>query len=161
MTSYFKHIFIVDDDPFYSSLLEQLSAPFSDSPITLISSGADCIKALPLEPDLILLDYSMEGMNGIEVLRHIKRNYPAIEVVFVSSQEEVNVAVSSLKLGAADYLIKNDDVARNLEEILFRLNAARENISPEKEILRGKRIPNREKKTVPVNQVTPFKRRNL
>ena len=161
MTTYFKHIFIVDDDPFYSSLLEQLSVPFSDSPISLFSSGADCIKALSLQPDLILLDYSMEGMNGIEVLRQIKRDYPAIQVVFVRSQEEVNVAVNSLKLGAADYLIKNDEVAVNLEEILFRLGAIRENNSSEKEIYPGNEITDSERKISPINQVTHSGKRNL
>lgn len=161
MPTYFKHIIIVDDDPFYSSLLEQLSAPFSNFPITLISNGADCIKALSLEPDLILLDYSMEGMNGIEVLRHIKRNYPDIEVVFVSSQEEVNVAVNSLKLGASDYLIKNDDVAANLEEILLRISATRKNNLAEKEIFPGKELTNGERGTLRNSRVIPFKKRDI
>src|SRR4029079_2350580 len=126
-TTFFKNIFIVDDDPFYLSLLEKLSAPFSNSAISLFTNGPDCLKALSAEPEVILLDYSMEGMNGIEVLRRIKRTHPDIEVVFISSQEEVDVAVNSLKLGAAEYLIKNDDLANNLEDILINLNAKRKN----------------------------------
>src|SRR6185369_14126630 len=75
--------------------------------VTVASSGEDAIKAFTTEhTDLALLDVVLPGIDGIEVLRQIRRINPAIVVLMMSAYHMVDRAVESMKLGAYDYLIK-------------------------------------------------------
>lgn len=58
------------------------------------------------KPDLVLLDYQLPGMNGIEMLTELRRIDPAIQVVMITGQGSVDLAVEAMKLGAADFLTK-------------------------------------------------------
>jgi len=75
--------------------------------VTVASSGEDAIKAFTAEhTDLALLDVVLPGIDGIEVLRQIRRINPATVVLMMSAYPMVDRAVESMKLGAYDYLIK-------------------------------------------------------
>jgi len=75
--------------------------------VTVASSGEDAIKAFTTEhTDLALLDVVLPGIDGIEVLRQIRRINPATVVLMMSAYHMVDRAVESMKLGAYDYLIK-------------------------------------------------------
>lgn len=106
-------IFLVDDDLFSLSLFEQHLKNQGVEDITTFNNGVDCLNCLTQEPDVIFLDHTMEILNGVEVLRKIKRFNPNIQVVFISGQEDVATAVNSLKYGAFDYIVKgNNDLPR-------------------------------------------------
>ena len=70
--------------------------------------------------DIILLDIKMPGMDGIEVLKEIKRNYPLIEVIMLTGHASLEIAREGMKLGAFDYLMKPID----LDELLYKLEDA-------------------------------------
>ena len=75
--------------------------------VTVASSGEDAIKAFTTEhTDLALLDVVLPGIDGIEVLRQIRRINPATVVLMMSAYHMVDRAAESMKLGAYDYLIK-------------------------------------------------------
>lgn len=117
----FGKIFIVDDDPFWTELLMQILRNNGYEDLTVFTNGTDCLASLSESPGLILLDYSMDTLNGIEVLRKIKRVDPNISVVFISSQEDLEVAVTSLRYGAFDYIVKGRDEATKLPKVISRL----------------------------------------
>jgi DNA-binding NtrC family response regulator len=100
-------VFLVDDDPFFLSLLERLLHNCGYSKITTFESGTAFLNSLEKKPDIILLDYNMDSMNGLETLKKIKRFNPNALVVFISGQENIDVAVNALKYGAFDYLLKD------------------------------------------------------
>jgi DNA-binding NtrC family response regulator len=58
------------------------------------------------QPDLVLLDIGLPGMNGIDALRHIKDLYPDILVIMITAYEDVDTVISAMKLGAYDYVVK-------------------------------------------------------
>lgn len=116
-----KSIFIVDDDPFWAQMLEQILHNNGYPDVRIFGNGTDCLDNLHLAPDLILLDYSMNTLSGLEVLRKIKRFNPDMSVVFVSAQEDIEVAVSSLKYGAFDYIVKSDTGITRLPKVIERL----------------------------------------
>lgn len=116
-----KSIFIVDDDPFWAQMLEQILHNNGYPDVHIFGNGTDCLDNLHREPELILLDYSMNTLTGLEVLRKIKRFNPDISVVFVSAQEDIEVAVSSLKYGAFDYIVKSEAGITRLPKVLERL----------------------------------------
>jgi len=62
-----------------------------------------------LRPDLVLLDVRMPGIDGVEVLRRIRRADPDVPVIMVTANEDVALAKEMLKLGAFDYVAKPFD----------------------------------------------------
>lgn len=114
-------IFIVEDDPFYGALLQQYLMGKAHE-VQLFPNCNDLIFELHRNPDMILLDYNLGGSkNGLEVLREIKGVNPDIPVIFLTGQESIEVAVSSLKYGAFDYVEKNDDTFLKLDRILDKI----------------------------------------
>jgi DNA-binding NtrC family response regulator len=102
-------IFVVDDDPWYSQILEYHLSLNPDYEVTCFASGKECLKNLHLNPQLITVDYSMDDMTGDELLEKIRNWNTQIPVVVISGQEEISVALELLKKGAYDYLIKDDN----------------------------------------------------
>jgi DNA-binding NtrC family response regulator len=84
--------------------------------------------------DLLLLDYKMPGMNGLEVLEEIKRINPDIDVIMMTAFGTIETAVKAMKAGAVDYITKPVE----LEELLLHLNRISERriLIRENEILR-------------------------
>ena len=75
--------------------------------VTVAMSGEEAVKAFAQEPtDLALLDVVLPGIDGIEVLRQIKKQNTGTLVLMMSAYHMVDRAVESMKLGAYDYLIK-------------------------------------------------------
>ena len=75
--------------------------------VTVAMSGEEAVKAFAQEPtDLALLDVVLPGIDGIEVLRQIKKQNTGTVVLMMSAYHMVEHAVESMKLGAYDYLIK-------------------------------------------------------
>lgn len=86
--------------------------------------------------DLLLLDFKMPGMNGIEVLEKIKKINPKINVIMMTAYGTIETAVDAMKLGAVDYITKPID----LDQLLTLVNriSERQTLIRENEILRQK-----------------------
>ena len=119
-------IFAVEDDPIYTKFLNYVFDLNPDIEVEFFEDGKSCIDALYKGPDLITLDYSLPDMSGDEVLREIRSTDPNIQVIIVSGQEDISTAVDLLKIGAYDYIPKNDDTK---DRLLMSINNARKNVS--------------------------------
>jgi DNA-binding NtrC family response regulator len=117
-----QKVFVVDDNLYYGELVARSLANHGFTDVSLFESGEACIEELHLQPALILLDYSMPGLSGIDTLKQIKADYPEVHVVFLSAQENMEIALDSLRYGAFDYLIKDDNSLFRLPLILSRIN---------------------------------------
>ena len=102
-------IFIADDDPFYRMLYNQHLLNLGYKNNLLFDNGTDCINRLYLHPDIVFLDYHMPPSNGIDILRHIKAEYPDIALLLISGQSDIQVALDALKQGASAYIIKGEE----------------------------------------------------
>lgn len=111
-------IFVVDDDFFYQKLIEQNLKSDGYTRLLCFTSGEECLNNLHLIPDIILLDYNLQDTNGIDVLKKIKVLNQQVYVFFLSAQEEIDIAVNSIKHGAFGYVVKDEWAFTNiLEEI--------------------------------------------
>lgn len=119
-------IFVVEDDPTYKKFLEYVLSLNPDFEVEFFTSGNDCIKHLHHKPNIIALDYTLPDLSGEEVLIKVKKFNADIQVIIVSAQEKIGTAVQLLKLGAYDYIIKNEDTK---DRLLNAINNARKNIS--------------------------------
>ena len=90
-------IFLVDDDIMSLTLYGQFLKSIGYEDVHLFNSGTDCIENLSLHPQIIFLDYSMEDMNGIDVLKKVRQFDPNIVVVFISGNESPEIAADAKK----------------------------------------------------------------
>jgi DNA-binding NtrC family response regulator len=107
-------IFIIEDSIVYKDLILDYLATHKFSNIKVFKNGDECLKEIRLKPDLIILDYVSTGINGLDFMLKVQKEHPGIDFIFLSGQNDVEVAVQIMKLGAADYIVKNDKAPKNL-----------------------------------------------
>lgn len=129
-------IFVVEDDEWYRKLLEYNLGLNPDYEISTFATGKDCLHHLHEQPDLITLDYRLPDMSGKDILKKIKAENDRIQVIVISQQEEIEVAVELLKEGAWDYLVKSKDITGRL---LATVHRCRENLGLRTEVVELRR----------------------
>ena len=104
-----KMMLVDDEERFLSTTQKLLSRKGYD--VLTASSGTDALDILKTHNiHVVILDVKMPGMDGIETLNAIKRNYPLVEVIMLTGHGTIDSAVEGLKSGATDYLTKPTDV---------------------------------------------------
>ncbi|MFM7431598.1 MAG: sigma-54-dependent transcriptional regulator [Flammeovirgaceae bacterium] len=102
-------IFVVEDDPAYTKFMRYVLSLNPDFEVDFFTSGKECLNELHKKPSVITLDYSLPDMSGEKVLKAIREFDPNINVIIVSAQEKIGTAVELLKLGAFDYITKDEE----------------------------------------------------
>src|ERR1035437_4092181 len=100
-------IFVVDDNPIYNRLIVSQLRLNKFLRIESYLSGEDCLLNIYKKPDIVVQDYLMNGINGIEVLKVSKKKNPKTEFIFLSSEESFEIAVNTIKFGAYEYVVKD------------------------------------------------------
>lgn len=113
--------FLVDDDPFCVTLYQQHLQNIGYSNLFTFFSGKELLENLDQQPDIIFLDYNLDDYTGEELLNKIKEFNPAINVVIISSQPKMEIAINLLNNGAFDYIIKQDKLPEKLSEVTYKL----------------------------------------
>ncbi len=117
-------IFIVQDSIVYKDMIMGYLKSKKYHNIKTFKNGEECLKNIQLKPDIIVLDYSFEGITGLELMKKVKLDHPDIDFIFLSGQNDVEVAVNIMKMGAADYIVKNDKAPENLVDAIQYLIAS-------------------------------------
>lgn len=121
-----KKIFIVDDDPVLAEMLKDHLAKMTSYEIKLFETGEDCIKSLGEKPGIIFLDFYLnsvdkEAMDGLDVLQEIKKLDPEVDIVMLSGQDKIEVAVKTMQYGAFDYIVKGESSFYRAEKAVFNI----------------------------------------
>lgn len=116
-------IFLVDDDPLYLKMLEIELLQHADFIIESYPTGELCVANLSNNPDLIILDYYLNGIdrlaiNGLETLDKITAFNSEIPVVMLSAQDKIEVAVNCMHHHAYDYVVKSETAFVRLRRII-------------------------------------------
>lgn len=112
-------ILVVEDEEKIARLLE-LELEFEGYEVTKAEDGIEALEKYRTQPwDLILLDVMLPGIDGIEVLRRIRKNDPVTPVIMLTAKSSVDDKVTGLDLGANDYVTK----PFSIEELLARIRA--------------------------------------
>jgi len=122
MDSFIKKIFVVDDDEMLSMALEDYLCRKTECEIHLFSTGEECLQHLTEQPDIIILDYNLNSIdknaaNGLVILESIKKLNGAIKVVMLSSQEANWIVLQTIKMGAEEYVVKDEEAFEKIAMI--------------------------------------------
>lgn len=143
-------VLIIDDDDFIRLLLSQL---LKDAGY-IVFDAADGESGLKMvekqHPDLVLTDYKMPGLSGIEVLAELVKKYPGLPVIILTAYEEVSLTIKAIQMGAFDFIekpiknwellevIQNGVQASNKSKSLSNVISAEARKSIEESLLTGK-----------------------
>ena len=109
---------IVDDDPSIVRLLEHIMNIACGDRISVrtFTTSPDAIDWIDQNlVDIVLTDFEMPGIDGIELLRLVKRKNPCSQVIFITGQSTLSTIISAMECGATDYLLKPIDRAEVVE----------------------------------------------
>ncbi|WP_027438806.1 response regulator [Lachnospira multipara] len=105
-----KSILLIDDDELITMSLEMIIS--SKEEFKIVGKGHSGLEAIELydklQPDLLLMDIRMEGMNGLEAARAILAKYPEATILFLTTFSDDEYIIEALKLGVKGYLLKQD-----------------------------------------------------
>ena len=116
-------LFLVDDDAVFLKSMEIEFLQHADFAIETYATGELCLAHLSHNPDVIILDYHLDGIdkgaiNGVETLDKIKAFNPDIPVVMLSSQDKIDVAINCMHHRAFDYVVKSETAFVRLQKII-------------------------------------------
>ncbi len=121
-----NRILIIDDDRAVLNYFQVLLLQTERFEVEALADSTKSFEAIDSGGfDLLLLDMDMPGVTGKEVLQHVQRNHPEMEVVIITGVEDVELAVESMKMGAYDYLCKPVDDSRLLTTLDRALERSR------------------------------------
>jgi len=122
-------ILIVDDDKLLQkSLFNILSEKYNT---IIVGTGEACLQYLSKnDVDLVLLDIKLPGIDGVETLKMIRNQSTDVSVIMMTAFEDVKTVITSMKIGAFDYLVKPLDI----EELEVIIEKALENVQLKQEV---------------------------
>jgi len=119
-----KRIVIVDDHPLFRKGLEQLISS-SDDAFAICGEAGDAAEGMSLirqlKPDLAIVDLSLPGANGIELIKNIRAEFQKLPVLILSMHDESLYALRALRAGAQGYVMKQEaleNVINAIREVL-------------------------------------------
>jgi DNA-binding NtrC family response regulator len=122
------NICVVDDDEYIrEGILTALETVYQ---VDTYPTAEDALKAIKRKsPDLVLLDIGLPGMDGIDALKEIKKYSPEIPVIMITAYEDIDTVISTMKIGAHDYIIKPlhmDALEKTIENVLETVRLRKE-----------------------------------
>jgi DNA-binding NarL/FixJ family response regulator len=119
-----KRIVVVDDHPLFRKGLEQLINS-SDDAFNVCGEAGDAAEGMSairrLKPDLVIVDLSLPGANGIELIKNIRAEFQKLPVLILSMHDESLYALRALRAGAQGYVMKQEaleNVVNAIREVL-------------------------------------------
>lgn len=125
-------VYVVEDNKLYNKVVSDYLSKQGFKNIKSFLSGKECVKTVKAgeSPDIVIQDYHLEDSTGIDVLLNVKKYSKTSEFIFLTANEDMDVAVNSIKYGAYDYIIKDNDVA--LKKVLYKIGKISKLIELEK-----------------------------
>src|SRR5881409_512726 len=114
-----KRIVIVDDHPLFRKGLEELI--HSDGAFAICGEAGSASEAMDvireLHPDMAIVDLSLPGANGIELIKNIRAEFPKLPILVLSMHDESLYALRALRAGAEGYVMKHEAMANVVQAI--------------------------------------------
>ena len=122
-----RYLFLIDDEPIQNEMLRDFLSERFLYECKIFETGEEALRHLDLKPEIAVLDYHLSGQNreaknGVEVLKALKQQSPDTQVVMLSGQDKLEVAVESMKFGAYDYVVKGETAFNRIENAISNVS---------------------------------------
>lgn len=109
------NILVVDDDQPLNAMICKFLEKQGLTNVKAFYTGEELLNNIKkYDSPIIIQDYELPGINGVEILKKVKSIKPNAEFIFLSGQSSIDVAIDSIKLGAFDYIIKDNFAKENV-----------------------------------------------
>jgi DNA-binding NarL/FixJ family response regulator len=117
------NLFIVDDDKLMALQLKLfLQDKFGDNlSISTFYDGDSAMEKIDKDTNIVILDYFLDDKNGLDILKQIKEINPKTQVVMLSNNEDIAVAIQTFRAGAKDYVVKGDGSWKKITKLVNRM----------------------------------------
>jgi two-component system, OmpR family, response regulator len=122
-----RYVFIIDDDPIQTEMIKDYLKDRYVFELKVYAEGEQAlIDVEKLKPEMVVLDYHLNSnkpgaKNGVEVLKEIKKLCPTTKVIMFTGEDNINIALESMRNGAYDYIIKGETAFHKIENTVNRL----------------------------------------
>ncbi|HTA83958.1 MAG TPA: response regulator [Bacteroidia bacterium] len=116
-----SRVFIVEDNDMHSLMMDYFLSKDSTTHIKRFNSGEECIQNLNLNPDVVILDYGLPGINGMQTLNAIREYDPKIPVIIITGNMDRNIARKFLDAGVYDYIQKQEDAFEEVSKVADKI----------------------------------------
>lgn len=121
-----RYLFLVDDEPIQNEMLKDYLSERFLFDLKVFETGEEALQNIDLKPEIVILDYHLSGKNrdaknGLQVLQEIKEKSPDSQVVMLSGQDKLEVAVESIRHGAYDYVVKGETAFSRIENVMTNI----------------------------------------
>ena len=118
-----RYMFLIDDEPIQNEMLKDYLNERYLYEIKIFDNGEDAMQQMHLKPEIVVLDYHLnahrsDAHNGVDVLKNLKDKYPETQVIMLSGQDKIDVAVDTMRYGAFDYVVKGESAFSRIENII-------------------------------------------
>lgn len=118
-----RYIFLVDDEPIQNEMLKDYVSERFLYDIKTFDNGEEALQNMHFNPEIVVLDYHLnahkpDAKNGVDILKALKEGYPSTQVIMLSGQDKLDVAVDSMKYGAYDYVVKGETAFSRMENVM-------------------------------------------
>jgi DNA-binding NtrC family response regulator len=108
-------IFVVEDDVPINTLITKFLVKQGFQQVSSYFSSEEMIPEIDHKSEIIIIqDFDLPGMNGLETIRDIKPKYPNVEFIFLSGQRSIETAMEAIRYGAFDYIVKDNFAKENV-----------------------------------------------
>jgi DNA-binding NtrC family response regulator len=139
-------VFVIEDDEFFASLIHNKLNQEGDYDVKVFEYGKEALNNMNQQPDIVVIDYSLPDINGIDLLKKIKEINPEVSCVVLSGQKELQVVVEAYKIGAERYIMKDEnaiiELCQNLSVISEKIQLKNEIESLKSQIIERNRYQN-------------------
>lgn len=125
-------IFVVEDNQMYNKLVVSYLKTNKFTNVESYLSGEEALNNMHKNPDIVIQDYLLDGMTGIEVLIKAKKTNPTVEFIFLSGQDSIDIAINSMKYGAYDYIVKDQMALQKMVNKINKINSVTELVKSNK-----------------------------
>ena len=119
-------IYIIEKNSNYRKVIKNYLAAF-DFDVKTFSSPDECLENISEYPDVIVLDFFFgdNTISGFDFMKYYKKRNPTTRFIYLSSNNDINLALDTLKLGATDYIVKDIYAPDKLVQRILRLIEAK------------------------------------
>ncbi|MDQ3191743.1 MAG: response regulator [Bacteroidota bacterium] len=115
-------VFYIEDSEICSLMIDHKLRDLADFNIYSFTSAEAAFKDLYFQPDVVVLDYNLPGMNGLQATRKFKQLYPELPIIILSGQNNIDVTIDLMRAGACEYMSKKNFSIIELHEKICRVN---------------------------------------